>query len=138
MRFPANFIPEKEGGFYVTFPDIPEALTQGDDLEETQHYAEEVLDVAMEFYLEDRRAVPAPSRAKRGQHMTPLPPGTTAKVLLLNEMLAQKIGAAELAERMGITPQEVDLLFSTRRLTRIDRIDQALRTLGKRLEVRVV
>ena len=31
MRFPAKFAPAKEGGFVVTFPDIPEAITQGDD-----------------------------------------------------------------------------------------------------------
>ncbi len=34
MRFPAKFTPAKEGGFVVTFPDIPEAITQGDNVED--------------------------------------------------------------------------------------------------------
>ena len=29
MRYPVNLIPSVEGGFVVSFPDIPEALTQG-------------------------------------------------------------------------------------------------------------
>ncbi|VEB83592.1 transcriptional regulator [Citrobacter koseri] len=30
MRYPVNLIPAEEGGYVVSFPDIPEALTQGD------------------------------------------------------------------------------------------------------------
>ena len=29
--YPALFQPEADGGFLVTFPDVPEAITQGDD-----------------------------------------------------------------------------------------------------------
>lgn len=29
MRYPVNLIPAVEGGFVVSFPDIPEALTRG-------------------------------------------------------------------------------------------------------------
>ena len=31
MKFPVNLTPDKrDGGFVVTFPDIPEAITQGE------------------------------------------------------------------------------------------------------------
>ena len=34
--YPASFLPEGNGkGFHVRFPDLPEALTSGDDLGDT-------------------------------------------------------------------------------------------------------
>jgi antitoxin HicB len=52
-------------------------------------------------------------------------------------MLRQKVRPAELARRIGTTPQEVNRLTNIRHTTRIDRVDTALRALGKRLIIRV-
>ena len=67
MRYPAHFEPAPEGGFVVTFRDIPEAITQGDTESEAMAMAEDALLTAMEFYFEDKRSVPLPSAAKRGE-----------------------------------------------------------------------
>ena len=32
--YPAIFHVAEEGGYWVTFPDIPECITEGDDMEE--------------------------------------------------------------------------------------------------------
>jgi antitoxin HicB len=134
--YPVNL--RKDGKYIlVTFPDIPEAITQGDNRVHALEMAMEALETAMDFYFEDRRPVPAPSKPKRGQAVVELPPSVAAKVLLLNEMLRQKVRPAELARRMGTTPQEVNRLTNIRHTTRIDRVDTALRTLGKRLLIRV-
>lgn len=137
MRYPARLKAEEEGGYVVTFPDIPEAITQGEDVDDALHHAAEALETALEFYFEDRRPVPPPSKPKRGQRLVELPPSVAAKVLLLNEMLRQKVRPAELARRIGTTPQEVNRLTNIRHTTRIDRVDTALRALGKRLLIRV-
>ncbi len=124
----------KEGKYlFVSFPDIPEAFTQGRDRAEALKAARDVLETAMDIYFEEHRAVPAPSKPKRGQAVVELPPSVAAKVLLLNEMLRQKIRPIELARRIGITRQEVNRLTNLRHATKIDRIDAALRALGKRL-----
>ena len=136
MRYPARLKRQEEGGYVVTFPDIPEAITQGENVEEALVYAAEALESALDFYFEDRRAVPAPSKPKRGQYLVEVPPSVAAKVLLLNEMLRQKVRPAELARRLGTTPQEVNRLTNLRHPTKIDRVDAALRTLGKRLIVK--
>ncbi len=133
--YPVNL--RKDGKFIlVTFPDIPEAITQGDNRTHALEMAKEALESAMDFYFEDRRAVPLPSRPKRGQALVELPPSVAAKVLLLNEMLRQKVKPAELARRLGTTPQEVNRLTNLRHATKIDRVDSALRALGKRLIVK--
>jgi antitoxin HicB len=133
MRYPVNLKKAREGGYVVTFPDIPEAITQGEDLEDSLQHAQDALESAMEFYFEERRRVPAPSKPKPRQHVVELPASLTAKVLLLNEMLRQKVRPAELARRIGTTPQEINRLTDIRHTTKIDRIEEALRALGKRL-----
>jgi len=120
----------------VTFPDIPEAITQGRDRAHALKMAKEALESALEFYFEDHRTVPAPSMPKRGQAVIELPPSMAAKVLLLNEMLRQNVRPIELARRIGATKQEVNRFMNLRHPTKIDRIDAALRALGKRLVLR--
>jgi antitoxin HicB len=136
MQFPVTLTPDAEdGGFVVTFPDIPEAITQGETEEEALAMAQEALQAALEFYFEDKRAVPTPSKPKRGQYVVELPASLSAKVLLLNEMERQSIRPAELARRLKTTPQEVNRLTNLRHTTRIDGIESALRALGRHLEI---
>lgn len=124
----------KDGKFVLaTFPDIPEAITQGNNRSHALEMAREALEISMGFYFDDNRPVPMPSRPKRGQAVVELPPSLAAKVLLLNEMLRQNIRPAELARRIGTTKQEVNRLTDLKHSTKIDRIDVALRALGKRL-----
>jgi antitoxin HicB len=136
MEYPARLKPQEEGGYVVTFPDIPEAITQGEDVQDALMHAADALESALDFYFDARKPVPLPSKPKRGQHLVELPVSVSAKVLLLNEMLRQKVKPAELARRLGTTPQEVNRLTNLRHATKIDRVDSALRALGKRLIVK--
>ena len=115
----------------------PSALMGAATREEALEMAADALTTAMDFYFEDRRSVPAPSAAKRGQALVDLPPSVGAKVLLLNEMLAQGTRPADLARRMKVRPQEINRLTDLRHPTKIDTIAQALRAMGKRLEISV-
>lgn len=130
--YPVNL--RKDGNFItVSFPDIPEAHTFGNNREHALEMAKEALETAMEFYFDDQRPVPRPSETRRGQAVVDLAPSVAAKVLLLNEMLRQKVRPVELARRIGATRQEVNRLTNLKHATKIDRIDVALRALGKRL-----
>jgi antitoxin HicB len=138
MRYPADLTAQDEGGFVVRFPDIPEAITQGEDRADALFHAQDALETALEFYFEEPRLVPKPSRIKAGEEYVELPASVSAKVLLLNEMIKQKVRPAELARRLETTPQEVNRLTDLRHATKIDRIAGAMKALGKTLEIRVV
>lgn len=138
LQYPANFEAAEEGGYVVTFPDIPEAITQGEDVADTMMHAADVLESALDWYLEAGRPIPAPSKPKRGQHLIELPASLSAKVLLVNEMVAQKVRPAELARRLKVTPQEVTRLIDVHHTTKIDGIAVALKALGKTMEIRAV
>lgn len=137
MFYPASFKPDPSGGYVVTFRDIPEAISQGDDEKEAFDMATDALMTAMDFYFDDQRCVPLPSKPQRGERLIGLPLSIAAKVLLLNEMLAQNIRPADLARRMEVMPQEVHRLLKLDHKTKIDTIALALQSLGKRFELSV-
>lgn len=135
MKYPAIFTPAEEGGFVVTFRDIPEAITQGDDEADALFMARDVLREAMGVYFEEKRAVPAPSKAQKGERLIDLPLSVVAKVHLLNAMLAQQVAPSELARRLGTTRQEVNRLTDLEHATKIDRIAEAMSAMGRELDL---
>ena len=73
LNYPACFSPDEHGGYVDTFRDVPEALMQADTLQQAREMAADALATAMEFYIEDRRPAPMPSRARAGEELVSLP-----------------------------------------------------------------
>ncbi len=132
MRYPVDLQPDT-GGFVVSFPDIPEALTQGDSRDEALTMALDALVTAFDFYFEDNRPVPSPSAVTGDSVDVPL--SVTSKVMLLNAFIDSGLTQVELADRMGVKKQEVTRLFDLHHTTKIDTIQRAMSALGKRLEL---
>ena len=55
--YPAIFHKAEEGGFWVTFPDIPECMTQGDDMEEAYEMSVEALGLAITSREEEKECI---------------------------------------------------------------------------------
>ncbi len=55
----ARFEPGDEGGVVVSFPDVPEAITQGDDQADAMNQAREALGLALLTYPRRGLSVPA-------------------------------------------------------------------------------
>ena len=47
LFYPAIFHVAEEGGFWITFPDLPECMTQGDNMQEAYEMAVEALGLAI-------------------------------------------------------------------------------------------
>ena len=137
FSYPARVTRDADG-YMVSFPDIPEALTGAEERDEAIALAADALTTAMDFSFEDRRPVPLPSALKRGQVAIDLAASISAKVLLLNELIAQGKRPAELARLMDARPQEITRLMDLHHPTKIDTIATALRAIGKRLEMGLV
>ena len=136
MYYPAQ-LAYADDGVTVSFRDIPEALTCGDDKDDALLQARDALATAMEFYFEDKRPVPLPSAPQGDDELVSLSASTAAKVLLLNEVLAQHVSNAELARRLGMTKQTAQRLFDLSHATKIDTLQDALKALGKDLTIGV-
>ncbi len=57
----------------MTFRDIPEAITGGATIDIVLANAVDCLVTAIEFYVDDRKALPVPSGAKNGEILIELP-----------------------------------------------------------------
>ncbi|HEY1213151.1 MAG TPA: type II toxin-antitoxin system HicB family antitoxin [Bryobacteraceae bacterium] len=88
LRYPARFEPVEGGRFVVRFRDVPEAITQGETIEEALVMAADVLATVMDFYFEDRRPVPIPSEVEEGEELVALSVSMSDKVLAFNRLLA--------------------------------------------------
>ena len=61
LFYPAVFHTADEGGFWITFPDLPECMTQGDDMQEAYEMAVESLGLALTSREQEKQEIPAPS-----------------------------------------------------------------------------
>ncbi|HET6520870.1 MAG TPA: type II toxin-antitoxin system HicB family antitoxin [Geminicoccaceae bacterium] len=120
----------------VAFPDVPGARTFGADEAEARALAEDCLIAALGGYVDLRRPIPAPSPA-RGRPTVVLPPLVAAKLALYEAMRAERVTNVALADRLGVTEAAVRRLLDLDHRSHIDRIEAALRALGRRLEVSV-
>ena len=136
MRYPVK-LKSESGGFVVSFPDVPGAITEGDSKAEALQHALDALETIFMYIFGTGEKIPLPSPVKRGQNWVEVPPGVVAKILLHNEMVRQKVRPIELARRMGVPRQEVTRVLNLKHNTKIDTTAQAFHALGKRLELRV-
>jgi antitoxin HicB len=135
--YPVILEAQPEGGFVVTFPDVPEAITQGEDEDEALLCAVDALETALSFYIDARRPLPIPTSPKRGQRTVRPSALECAKLGVYRAMTEQGIRKAELARRLGWHLPQVDRLFDLHHASRLDQIEAAARALGKQLDVRV-
>ena len=134
--YPASFLREKGGrGFHVRFPDLPEALTGGDDIEDTFIQAADCLAEAIAGRIARGDEIPPPSKPKRGQHLISVPLYLAPKLALYLGMRELRIPNTELARRLKVSETVVRRMLDPKHDTRPEKIQAALAALGKRIVV---
>ena len=131
----ATLTPEPEGGFTVTFPDAPEAITCGADEREAMEMASEVLELAVVARMERSEDLPSGRSATLDDLLVPLRPLLGAKAALYDALSHGKVSKSELAHRLGVNEAIVRRMLDPARATRIDSLAAALATLGQHLQV---
>ena len=134
LAYPVSLDSEDGGGFLVSFPDIPEALTEGATMQEALVEAEDCLIAALGGYIEARRDIPHPL-PDRGRPLVSLPALIAAKIALYRTMREQGIGNAALARRLDTVEGTVRRLLDLDHRSHIGQVEAALRALGQRLLV---
>ncbi len=61
LFYPAIFHKAEDGGFWITFPDMPECMTQGDDMQQAYEMAVDALGLAITSRQEEKTELPTPS-----------------------------------------------------------------------------
>jgi len=61
LFYPAIFHTDEESGFWVSFPDFPECLTEGDDMDKAYEMAVDALGLAITSRKKEGTELPSPS-----------------------------------------------------------------------------
>ena len=133
--YPCVLTPEEHGGYTVSFPNVPEALTCGDDREESLAMAEDALAVALGAYVRCREDIPMPDPPLPGQATVAVPVVVAAKLALYTAMREQGLTKVGLASLMGLSEGAVRKLVNPGHRSHIRQVEKALRKVGRRLVV---
>jgi antitoxin HicB len=123
----------KAGGFVVTFRDFPEAITQGEDAAEIMLQGADCLEEAIAGRIRLGEAIPAPSRARKTELSVTVPALMAAKAALYLAMKEANISKVELAKCLKCDEKEIRRLLDPRHKSKIERIEAALKSLGKQI-----
>ena len=138
FTYPAIFEPgEKPGVIVVTFPDVPEAISQGDDETDAREMGSDALGVALLTILSLGRPLPKASQPRPGQVALTADPAISAKIAVLEAFQDAGITQTELARRLGKDGKEIRRILDPDHATKIPALVAALTALGRRLVVGV-
>ena len=128
---------DRRGNVVVTFPDVPEVVTQGRGKADAQASAEDALGLALLSY--PARGLPLPKARASGKKLVSVAvaPDVAAKLAVLESFVAAGISKSELARRIGKDEKEVRRILDPKHATKLPALTAALRALGKRLVVGV-
>jgi antitoxin HicB len=128
---------EKRGVIVVSFPDVPEAITEGKGEADAIAQAQEALGLALLTY--PARNIPLPKPKARGSHLVPVTveAAVAAKLAFLEAFRAARISKSEFGRRIRKDEKEVRRLLDPKHPTKLSTLTDALRVLGQRLVIGV-
>lgn len=127
--YPARLKPD-HGAFVVTFRDLPEALTQGDDRGQAIAMGVDALSTALWFRLRDGEPIPRPSRPRKGEVPVAPEPAIAMKLALLDAVGGRRGAAARIARGLEIEHKEARRLLDPTKVNKADRLARALELFG--------
>ena len=137
MRFIYPALLEHGEDVVVSFRDLPECLTSGDDTDEALLEAEDALEEAIAGRILDGEDIPIPSSPLPGEYPVTVPADTAAKAALTLALRASGMTQAELAKGLGVHDRVVRRMLDPRVDASVSSINDALRILGRELVIEV-
>lgn len=128
--YPAIITKGKDNRYLVTFPDLPEAVTEGENIEEALFNASEVLTLTLEGRAEEGVEIPAPSIIKNAHEIAP---SARVQAALLLRMNRGKKKVADIARALHTSWPSVSRLEDPTHWPSLKQLERVAATLGKRL-----
>src|SRR5690242_2174917 len=125
---PCKIQKDTEAKYLVTFPDFPEALTEGDTEEEALFNASEVLTLTLEGRAEEGIAIPFPPQKQSGVMVYPL---ARVQAALLIRFTRKERKIADIARSLGTSWPVVSHMEDLHHWTTLRQLDKTASILGK-------
>jgi antitoxin HicB len=134
MDYPVELSPDDNGTLLVTFPDVPGAISFGEDESKALANAVDALESIFSALIGDRRDIPRPSPARGRKTVSPSLLGSL-KISVYRALRERGWRKADLARAMSLNPRQIDRLLDLRHGSTVGQLEQALAACGKRVEV---
>lgn len=134
-QYLASIDPDPDGGYLVTFADVPEAITSGSDQQEALASAREALGLALRGFPYDEKDVPAPD-ATSGIPIA-VDAEDALKIAVISAFRHSGISKSELARRLGKAETEARRILDPFHRTKLGLMQAALSVLGKEIVITV-
>lgn len=131
IRYPATVEKQSDGGFLVTFIDLPDTFTEGKTKEEALFNAAEVLSAMLAWRLDEAKDVPAPSQKLKGVHY--IAPDAKTQAAMLLRLARGERSLSELARALETSWPAAKRLENPSHWPSLKTLDRAAAALGKRL-----
>ena len=132
--YPVELTPDDNDTVMVTFPDVPGAISFGDDEAEALANAQDALETVFSGLIGDRVAIPSPSEAAGRRVVSPTLLGCL-KLAVYRAMRQKGWRKADLARALALNPRQIDRLLDLRHASTVSQLDRALEVCGVRAEV---
>ena len=114
------------------------ALSQGRDLKEAHMMAKAVIYDYIEGLVEFKKRIPEPEVIDDGsRYIIDVGYDTALKIMLRNTMYDLMVKPAELARRIGVSPQQLNNILSFRKTTNLNSLASCFKALGKPLTITI-
>ncbi len=133
--YQATIKPDVDGGFIVTFADVPEAITAGDTRAEAIENAREALGLALRGIMQEGRDLPEPT-ATDGTAVA-VAADVAAKLAVILAFRHSGMSKSELARQLGKDEAEARRILDPDHATKINLLQDASRVLGQEIVIRV-
>jgi antitoxin HicB len=134
MDYPVELAADDNGTLLVTFPDVPGAITYGEDEREALANAVDALESIFSALVVDRRDIPLPSPAHGRPIVSPSLLGSL-KISVYRAIRERGWRKADLARAMALNPRQIDRLLDLRHSSTVTQLEQALTVCGKRVDL---
>lgn len=128
--YPAIITKGKDNRYLVEFPDLPEAVTEGETIDEALFNASEVLTLTLEGRAEEEVEIPTPSIVKDSYEIAP---SARVQAALLLRMNRGKKKVADIARALHTSWPSVSRLEDPTHWPSLKQLERVAATLGKRL-----
>ena len=123
---------EVDGGFTVTFRDLPEAITQGENIEDALNEATDCLEEAIANRVIRRLPIPSPAEPDENEYLVTTPLLTSFKASIWLAMQEKDINQTQLATTLNVDEKEVRRILDPSHNTKLETLERSLLALGKR------
>ncbi len=93
---------EVDGGYTVTFRNLPEAITQGENIEDALLETADCLEEAIANRIIRRLAIPVPSQPANNEYLVTIPLQTSLKAAIWLAMQEKNLNQTEFAKTLGV------------------------------------